>query len=119
GSSYHSRYTLWSALLFCCAGAGLLLCSFPTRRSSDLAFLGSNAIENAGRFIIGYGRHRFEKQQHVALAHMADEQRAIRALQRLEDRKSTRLNSSHVSNSYAVFCVKKKITYIQLRDAMT
>src|SRR5207249_5738379 len=24
------------------------------------------------------------------------------------DRKSTRLNSSHVSNSYAVFCLKKK-----------
>src|SRR5690606_39997912 len=27
------------------------------------------------------------------------------------DRKSTRLNSSHVKNSYAVFCLKKKITY--------
>src|SRR5699024_11271705 len=26
------------------------------------------------------------------------------------DRKSTRLNSSHVSNSYAVFCLKKKYT---------
>src|SRR5690625_5571580 len=25
------------------------------------------------------------------------------------DRKSTRLNSSHVANSYAVFCLKKKI----------
>src|SRR5699024_6645100 len=32
---------------------------------------------------------------------------AIRA-QRLRDRKSTRLNSSHVSISYAVFCLKKK-----------
>src|SRR5699024_12362457 len=28
--------------------------------------------------------------------------------QRLKDRKSTRLNSSHVSISYAVFCLKKK-----------
>src|SRR5699024_12134054 len=27
------------------------------------------------------------------------------------DRKSTRLNSSHVSISYAVFCLKKKITF--------
>src|SRR5690606_41685181 len=27
-----------------------------------------------------------------------------------EDRKSTRLNSSHVKISYAVFCLKKKIT---------
>src|SRR5437868_13239747 len=26
----------------------------------------------------------------------------------VEDRKSTRLNSSHVSTSYAVFCLKKK-----------
>src|SRR5690625_5619181 len=26
------------------------------------------------------------------------------------DRKSTRLNSSHVANSYAVFCLKKKKT---------
>src|SRR5690625_6152845 len=25
-----------------------------------------------------------------------------------QDRKSTRLNSSHVANSYAVFCLKKK-----------
>src|SRR5699024_12808271 len=29
-----------------------------------------------------------------------------------EDRKSTRLNSSHVSISYAVFCLKKKIIMI-------
>src|SRR3989442_7458735 len=33
----------------------------------------------------------------------------------LEDRKSTRLNSSHVRISYAVFCFeKKKITYMRL-----
>src|SRR5699024_11591063 len=30
------------------------------------------------------------------------------SLNSLEDRKSTRLNSSHVSISYAVFCLKKK-----------
>src|SRR5699024_11883066 len=29
----------------------------------------------------------------------------------IEDRKSTRLNSSHVSISYAVFCLKKKNIY--------
>src|SRR5690625_6506292 len=28
-----------------------------------------------------------------------------------EDRKSTRLNSSHVATSYAVFCLKKKTNY--------
>src|SRR5207249_6316510 len=31
------------------------------------------------------------------------------APEEIEDRKSTRLNSSHVSISYAVFCLKKKI----------
>src|SRR5690554_7553959 len=31
-----------------------------------------------------------------------------------KDRKSTRLNSSHVRISYAVFCLKKKITNIQV-----
>src|SRR5690625_5596118 len=30
--------------------------------------------------------------------------------QRFRDRKSTRLNSSHVAISYAVFCLKKKTT---------
>src|SRR3712207_7502221 len=31
-----------------------------------------------------------------------------------EDRKSTRLNSSHANISYAVFCLKKKKTHNQL-----
>src|SRR5438477_1890739 len=34
------------------------------------------------------------------------------ALHRAADRKSTRLNSSHMSISYAVFCLKKKKTLI-------
>src|SRR5438067_13655182 len=34
--------------------------------------------------------------------------RAPRRVKRRRDRKSTRLNSSHVSISYAVFCLKKK-----------
>src|SRR3712207_7670650 len=32
----------------------------------------------------------------------------VRVVQRGEDRKSTRLNSSHANISYAVFCLKKK-----------
>src|SRR5690606_40361334 len=36
--------------------------------------------------------------------------RALRGGARLADRKSTRLNSSHVKISYAVFCLKKKKT---------
>src|SRR5690625_7096346 len=35
-------------------------------------------------------------------------------LKEIEDRKSTRLNSSHVAISYAVFCLKKKISIVLL-----
>src|SRR5690606_41908482 len=35
----------------------------------------------------------------------------------LEDRKSTRLNSSHVKISYAVFCLKKNSDQLQHRHA--
>src|SRR3712207_6886724 len=39
------------------------------------------------------------------------EQRTVRVVvPRLRDRKSTRLNSSHANISYAVFCLKKKIS---------
>src|SRR3712207_8289028 len=34
--------------------------------------------------------------------------RQVLRLDRVEDRKSTRLNSSHANISYAVFCLKKK-----------
>src|SRR5690625_1584979 len=51
------------------------------------------------------------------VAAFADEFQALDSLRvaealdrRLEDRKSTRLNSSHVAISYAVFCLKKKTT---------
>src|SRR5690349_23581564 len=40
----------------------------------------------------------------IAALHRRMQERAGRA----EDRKSTRLNSSHVEISYAVFCLKKK-----------
>src|SRR2546428_9025485 len=43
---------------------------------------------------------------HAGLAHLACLAR------RYEDRKSTRLNSSHDQISYAVFCLKKKRTTI-------
>src|SRR5690625_6782946 len=35
------------------------------------------------------------------------------------DRKSTRLNSSHVANSYAVFCLKKKTTELMRYQTIT
>src|SRR5207253_6436099 len=40
---------------------------------------------------------------------LTDRGTRARSQKDLEDRKSTRLNSSHVAISYAVFCLKKKI----------
>src|SRR5688500_19856474 len=37
-----------------------------------------------------------------------DRHARLRRHDRAQDRKSTRLNSSHLVNSYAVFCLKKK-----------
>src|SRR5690242_21279299 len=48
----------------------------------------------------------------VALGQLAPHERRVRQHLRADDeerdRKSTRLNSSHMSISYAVFCLKKK-----------
>src|SRR5207249_8102326 len=41
--------------------------------------------------------------------HATVEDLVAQAVEKPVDRKSTRLNSSHVSISYAVFCLKKKI----------
>src|SRR3712207_7534164 len=38
------------------------------------------------------------------------EEEDVRLVDQRQDRKSTRLNSSHANISYAVFCLKKKIT---------
>src|SRR2546426_6747615 len=76
---------------------------FPTRRSSDLAALmsrslrgamdgGADALVGAAATDVGHGRVDI----------------GVRGMRILRDRKSTRLNSSHLVISYAVFCLKKK-----------
>src|SRR2546430_10530972 len=55
--------------------------------------------------VVEPGRQRIELQHANALA--ASEALTDGVLE-LEDRKSTRLNSSHSQISYAVFCLKKK-----------
>src|SRR5437868_11172660 len=54
---------------------------------------------------------RFSAPPIIALFHLRVRNQIGYFLVQIErDRKSTRLNSSHVSRSYAVFCLKKKIT---------
>src|SRR2546430_11610989 len=66
--------------------------------------------------------HRIVETGHVSDDHSLDRRVHLRAIplfrQRVIplDRKSTRLNSSHSQISYAVFCLKKKKTAIDLTD---
>src|SRR5947208_5485436 len=76
--------------------------SFPTRRSSDLQRgLGNEEVV----------RRREAPCLALVAGVLLDLLRLdheVRDVPRLQDRKSTRLNSSHQIISYAVFCSKKK-----------
>src|SRR5690348_17523028 len=78
--------------------------SFPTRRSSDL---GSDS--NTASIALGYAES-VVRMHSVALRSEGQNRRAgvAAGTPAVEDRKSTRLNSSHPSSSYAVFRLKKK-----------
>src|SRR5690606_42088112 len=87
--------------------------SFPTRRSSDLAFdLGVNFFDTADI----YNKGEAEKALAKAIKDLRREDLFIATkcfwpmsdAPNDQDRKSTRLNSSHVKISHAVFCLKKK-----------
>src|SRR5439155_11248476 len=55
------------------------------------------------------GRCRQQQQHHPLQGRFQSVERLERDPEVFGDRKSTRLNSSHVAISYAVFCLKKKI----------
>src|SRR5439155_15865244 len=93
--------------------------SFPTRRSSDL----SSKIPNQLNRISKQFRRQVlppERLRRLRPRTQSPQFRLIRQrklsylrlwlrtwLRKSRDRKSTRLNSSHVAISYAVFCLKK------------
>src|SRR5437870_6504844 len=90
--------------------------SFPTRRSSDLIVgaaygLAPTAVVKRGaRGVLVLGEERVElpaRDGDVVDATGAGDALAA-PVASTTDRKSTRLNSSHVAISYAVFCLKKK-----------
>src|SRR5699024_11450270 len=68
----------------------------------------SGNIEKIGKKFRGRGVKVETKdgQIHIAIYVVLSTDRNVHSV--AEDRKSTRLNSSHVSISYAVFCLKKK-----------
>src|SRR5690606_39583473 len=89
--------------------------SFPTRRSSDLAYIvpaGIIAVRRPDNWVAALVWLTllliavFNSRANAALSFSDDP---------LGDRKSTRLNSSHVKSSYAVFCLKKKTDHSSQR----
>src|SRR5690606_40289230 len=79
--------------------------SFPTRRSSDLFFCAGRSIR--ARRVPVVDSHQPTDGTRQSIVTAGARLRSVDANQ-LQDRKSTRLNSSHVKISYAVFCLKKK-----------
>src|SRR5207248_9633293 len=75
--------------------------SFPTRRSSDLSGYKQDAIQT----LRAAAKSELELPPPLGLPEPVKP-----APELLGDRKSTRLNSSHRTISYAVFCLKKKIS---------
>src|SRR5690606_41949056 len=78
--------------------------SFPTRRSSDLVAVIRANVRSASSgslplTVIAATARAPSSQRPPDHRHSSE---------RWKDRKSTRLNSSHVKISYAVFCLKKK-----------
>src|SRR5207249_8681223 len=105
--------------LFPCSRSPPALHSFPTRRSSDLRLSGR---VQAHRPCLSPMRSLLALCEQISLRYLPPLPRSIGPHQRLDtslcrtrspsrlhretlDRKSTRLNSSHVSISYAVFCL--------------
>src|SRR5207245_10401240 len=86
--------------------------SFPTRRSSDLAkcITSRDNLECAKRCLrmIWRGGMQIGQKERLVRGFPAPTFRFQRHKDGINlDRKSTRLNSSHGSISYAVFCLKK------------
>src|SRR5207253_10956229 len=99
------------------AAPHLDLPSFPTRRSSDLRNARmrdvGDVLEHVAQARIGVFDLSVEILDFLLqLRRFGDLTGSVLLLllarRNLLDRKSTRLNSSHVAISYAVFCLKKK-----------
>src|SRR5688500_20310293 len=99
-------YHFYSLLFVChCHLAHPDLHSFPTRRSSDLSSPGPTRESPPSSPGAGFCQETAPRDS-WPLAPLVF--RDCRSEPLTRDRKSTRLNSSHLVISYAVFCLKKK-----------
>src|SRR5207248_7054978 len=103
-------------LSFTTLAAPRALHSFPTRRSSDLPPLSASGPSWGSRFTRSLDAATYPQPAVLPIRLKPSEVIGVAALQSgvlvgpaaESDRKSTRLNSSHRTISYAVFCLKKK-----------
>src|SRR5437868_10376792 len=77
---------------------------FNAAQTKDLIVL-HHTVGGSAKSTFDYWR---TDPQHIGTAYIVERDGTI--FEVFPDRKSTRLNSSHVSISYAVFCLKKKKT---------
>src|SRR5690625_5965421 len=75
--------------------------------TSQMATLLGRSVSELFRMVLA-----LEYRGYIALA---EGREGYELTNKLLDRKSTRLNSSHVAISYAVFCLKKKISRIVVK----
>src|SRR5205807_5204050 len=102
GATWLSEFAPGSAIALCCAAY------FPTRYKFSVplgALFISDLILN-----LHYRASLFDAQ-------IVSRYFAFALVGGVGDRKSTRLNSSHLVISYAVFCLKKKNTYITYQQS--
>src|SRR5207253_6075620 len=95
---------------FCFSRHLRYLHSFPTRRSSDLICLltGKPASAQRKQWAVAASLCKAQPAAVMGGRRGASHSEAATGVFLFRDRKSTRLNSSHVAISYAVFCLKKK-----------
>src|SRR5205085_1777523 len=99
-------------LILNCNATQRALYPFPTRRSSDLDLYDIDKSGNGGVgswSLMSYGSwNATTGRKGSSPAHLDAFMRSYMGWVTPQDRKSTRLNSSHSQISYAVFCLKKK-----------
>src|SRR5205814_10581366 len=97
------------SLLFSFSHTGhhLPLHSFPTRRSSDLSAPGFAGTTSA--LLLAVLNFFWHQHKQFSVPSSPFPENPIFKTPTSRDRKSTRLNSSHLGISYAVFCLKTKM----------
>src|SRR5207302_5959961 len=107
---YARSRSLTVPICFSCSVDPRYLHSFPTRRSSDLVIENEvNLLSNGILLDTGHEGRRIVLRCERCIQCITFLEVASPFVNEIrKDRKSTRLNSSHVKISYAVFCLKKK-----------